>query len=234
MQNIYVYGDSWVSGCELGRFLNKDPGSDAPELAFPAQLQNFLNVPVKNKGITGSSTTTMLYQFLEELPRPKDIAIFCCTAKTRRLYFTKQGRKQEEQFTTDELLCNEYEDHEVTGRILSLLYLLCKEKNITPYFLNLFDTINLDNKLLSIIPNDNWLISKNQSVCSEIFDKEYFNQWDNHHNGNFREWIASNNASAIKYIKPCIAHPNLEGHNSIATYIAKELQRRKQCQIMTS
>jgi hypothetical protein len=225
---IYVYGDSWVSGCELARFSAdvKNPGDDAPELAFPACLQKLLNINVKNKGITGSSVTTMLYEFLQDIPNSGDTAIFCCSAKTRRMYFTKKGQKKEIQFTVDELLCNEYEDHAVTSRILGLLYLLCNERNIKSYFLNLFDTINLENFLLDTIPDNNWLIPKNQSICSKIFDDKYFNQWDNHHNGNFQQWIESNNALAIKYIRPCDAHPNLEGHENIANYIAKELQKR--------
>ena len=228
MNKIYIYGNSWVRGCELSQFVPEmnHAGKDVPYLAFPARLQELLNIEVINRGVTGSSVVTMVYQFIEQIPSTDDLAIFCCTAKTRRTFFTEDGNKVEHQFLMDDMIRNNREDHEVHARTLTLLYLLCKNYNVPCYFLHEFDTYNIDNPVLNVIPEDNWLIPKNKSICSEVFDNEFFNIYDNHHMGNFLEWIESKNENSKEYIKPCVAHPNIKGHQAIAEYISNQLQRR--------
>jgi len=95
----------------------------------------------------------------------------------------------------------------------------------TPWFFNMFTNIdNMNNILWDIIPDESWLIPKNANVVSQLFGGDN-NVWE--HEGNLFDWIMTENDAVKKYIRPCKAHPNLEGHQKIAEYIASELKNRK-------
>jgi len=83
---------------------------------------------------------------------------------------------------------------------------------------------NMNNILWDIIPDESWLIPKNANVVSQLFGGDN-NVWE--HEGNLFDWIMTENDAVKKYIRPCKAHPNLEGHQKIAEYIASELKNRK-------
>jgi len=75
------------------------------------------------------------------------------------------------------------------------------------------------------IPDKNWLIPKEESVLSTLFDPEFFHQFDHHNQGNFLNWLDTNNSNVITYIKPCQYHPNLNGHKRIAEFIADQIMK---------
>lgn len=216
---IWVYGDSWPDGCEL----ENDLGQSRPELAFPAMLAQKFNCQVINRAVTGSSQPFLIESFLDSQTQPGDIAIFCLTAKTRRMYRGINNEIVEQQFTHDEMLVNQYEDERVSAQVCALLYFLSKEIKVIPYFFNLFDTVRYGNKLQNVIPDNHWLIPQNHSVLSWLFDPVFFTRFADHHNGDFREWLDRNCDLVQKYIRPCIAHPNLHGHETIANFLADAL-----------
>jgi hypothetical protein len=224
---IYVFGDSWVAGCELGRFVtNGDTGADYPELAFPKKIEDLTKINVINLGETASSQPSIIEKLRDCDISVNDIAIFCLTAKTRRIYRLPNGDFYEQQYNEDEKLCNPYEDERVSSQTCALLYYMTKERLAHPLFLNLFDSVRYGDKTYNEIPNDCWLIPKTQSVVSYLYDTEFFSTWDHHHAGNFRDWLRSNRAQPKNYIQPCEAHPNINGHTLIAEFIVNELHRR--------
>lgn len=219
---LWFYGDSWPAGCELGNA----NGESRPDLAFPAIVGDLMSTPVVNQSVTGSSQPYMIEAFSASALEPGDLAIFCLTAKTRRMYRDTRNTIVEVQYHHEQLYVNEYEDERVSSQTCLLLYYLALEKKVIPYFFNLFDTIKHGNVLDAFIPDANWLIPNNHSVLSWIFDPVFFTKYANHHNGNFRDWLDRNCHLVEKYIRPSKAHPNFVGHRAIADMIVQELSAR--------
>lgn len=219
VMTIWIYGDSWPAGCEL----DNDHGQDRPNLAFPAIVAKKLSCASINLARTGSSQSYMIEALLDSEIQSNDITIFCLTARTRRMYRDADGKIVEIQFNPNELYSNRYEDDRVCAQNCALLYFLTREKKATPYFLNLFDAVNHNDQMYNLIPDHHWLIPKNHSVLSWIFDPEFFKNHKNHHTGDFTEWLNRNEDPVKKYIRPCIAHPNITGHRAIADFIVDAL-----------
>jgi hypothetical protein len=215
---IWFYGDSWPAGWELD---NKD--LNRLEMAFPAIVGHHLDCEIVNKAVGGSSQPYLIEAFLDSEPQAGDLMIFCLTAKTRRMYRTPKNEIVQQQFNHDECYVNQYEDERVSAQTCALLYFLCKEKNVTPYFFNLFDTVRHGDRLEKEIPDHHWLIPKNHSVLSWIFDPEFFTRFKDHHHGDFSEWLDRDCELVQKYIRPCKYHPNQTGHQAIADFIVGAL-----------
>lgn len=213
---VWVFGDSWPAGCEL----------KSSEFAFPTLIEQQLNVPVKNLSIIGTSQETMIEQFHDSQIESGDVAIFSCTAKTRRVYRTKHNLLDEIQFTVDEQYVNPYEDERVSAQCCSLLYYMTIARGGTPYFLNQFDTSVFDERMWKEIPEQHWLIPKDKSIISMLFDPDYFNRWNNHTSGDWSFWLDDNNSYCKKYIRPLDAHPNQLGHQVIADFIVSSLVKK--------
>jgi hypothetical protein len=220
---IWFYGDSWPAGCELAQ----DGNGDDPSRAFPTIVGQLLKTDIINKAVTGSSQEYMIEAFLESSVQKNDIVIFCCTAKTRRLYRTTDGTLFDVQFNPDETYVNPYEDERVSSHCCALLYHLAISRGATPYFLNQFDSSRYTDLMYNEIPTHCWLIPNQESILSCLFDPDFFHQWDHHHNGNFQEWLSTESDLVKKYIRPCQAHPNMVGHRVIANFIADQLLNQK-------
>jgi hypothetical protein len=225
---IWFFGDSWPAGCELELFLDtKDTSITAvPELAFPAMVGKLLNKTVINMAKTGASQEFMIESVLQSNINPNDIIIFCCTAKTRRMYRRPNGTIWERQFNHDSDYVNPYEDERVSSHCLSLLYYMSQARKANTYFFNLFDCVHYMDPMYQEIPENCWLIPIQESVLSYLYDSDFFHQWDHHHNGDFRQWLDTECLAVQKYIRPCQAHPNLDGHKLIAEYLVEQLRKR--------
>ena len=92
--------------------------------------------------------------------------------------------------------------------------------------MNLFDCVRYVDRMYLEIPEIHWLIPMKESVCSHLFDPDFFHQWDHHHNGDFKDWLDTESVLVQRYIRPCEAHPNFAGHELIARHVAKELVKR--------
>ena len=222
---IWFFGDSWPAGVELDR-IPKTTQHSHRDGAFPALVGERLQVDIVNKAIAGSSQESMLESLLDCNIKKDDIAIFCCTAKTRRLYRRDDGTTHGIQFQHDTTYVNPYEDERVSSHCCALLYYLCMSRGCTPYFFNLFDCVRYVDRMYLEIPESHWLIPKEESVLSWLFDPVYFHKYDHHHNGNFRAWLDTESELVQRYIRPCEGHPNLNGHNLIAEYLVEQLQKR--------
>jgi hypothetical protein len=217
---IWFYGDSWTVGAELAGTQN----NYNLENAYPSIINKKTGIATVNKGIEGSSQTRLIYQLSDSDTLPGDIAVFALTAKTRRMYMTDKNAIKEVQFSFNDLIVNHHEDHCVSSRTLSLLYYMCKRREIKCYFFNLFDTYWLSDKLFNEVPEECWLMPPSESVLSWLFDTTFFHRFKEHHNGDFREWLDRNCDLVKKYIRPCEAHPNLHGQETIADFLIEKLK----------
>lgn len=216
-KKIWFYGDSWPAGAEL------DQISKFPYPHFPNLIEKKTGIKTLNRSIPGSGQARILHQLLNSDIQPNDIAVFSLTVKTRRTYLTKDNKFNEMQFNGDETIVNHYEDHMNSATTVALLYYMCRQRSVTPYFLNLFDSNWLPNTMFNEVPDLCWIIPPSESVVSMLFDYDFFHRYDHHHEGDFQDWLDTKNEKVKKYIRPCIAHPNLLGHEIIADYIIKKL-----------
>ena len=218
---IGFFGDSWVAGCEL-----TGPGEGpSPELAFPSMFKKTCNF-----GKSGSSIDGLVDVLLDNL----DIthAIFCLTSAHRRKtidteHGTQDGflpnilskEKQQAQLTLDDPLHND----DLVAKYCSLLYFICNEHNIVPYFVNLFSGHALHSKVWKCIPDKCWIISPYKSLVSELFDTtNFFPEYGT--DGDYGLWITlSNNPDVKQYIHPCEGHPNINGHRVIANFLKEKV-----------
>lgn len=224
---IWCFGDSWTEGCELKRHFSNERvyGNDdvMPELAWPGIIQRLTNIETINLGITGSSQPRLIEQLHTCDVSAGDIALFGLTTRNRRVYRTPENTLDENQYVFDERFSNPYEDERVASQTCALLYYMCKERGVTPYFFNLFDSVRYVDLTYNEIPKESWIIPMDHSVVDTLFDAEFFSQWDHHIDYNFKLWIDTENSNVQEYIRPCDAHPNLNGHRRIAEYIINKL-----------
>jgi hypothetical protein len=123
---------------------------------------------------------------------------------------------------------NDYSDGWHAARNLALLYLLCEQKQIKPWFLNLFNVCYMDeykNSLSDFVPPEHWIIPKDQCLVQTVFDPDWFGQYQHYRNSDFYDWLQTNNECVQKYIRPCKEHPNFEGRKIIADVITASIRQ---------
>ena len=102
-----------------------------------------------------------------------------------------------------------------TTLLLNHLYLLCKEYNITPWFISQLSIIKL-NYFLNLIPEDRWLVPKNLCLVNKAFNIDKpISSW--------RDPGLTQSEEYQKFIAPCENHPNIEGHQTIAELLLERL-----------
>lgn len=237
---IGFFGDSFTAGAEAGADLNAPYGTatglsaDRPEFAFPSYFDNSINL-----GTSGGSNDFFVDQLVANLTNI-DVAVFCLTDANRRLYYDQDlclngMRVNEKQFgdnggigdmLSEEIsrLSNDTFDDYQCSRICALLYLLCIANNIKPYFVNVFCSQLGKSQLWNIIPEDCWIIPKNQCILNYCCnDTNSFVENPSHFPFSFRDWLDSNNEDVKKYIRPCDYHFNKSGHKVVADFLKKRI-----------
>lgn len=216
---IAFFGDSWVAGCEA----NEIDGTDCPEFAFPSHFKDSINL-----GVTGSSVDSIIDILYDNLDI--DTAVFCLTEPVRRIFYTKENKVIDGNVSLDnefkrELtsLSNDINDDMIVSRMCLLIYYICINHNIKPYFVNLFGSQYGVSKLWNLIPADNWLLPRDTCLVKELFDNsDWFPDYPNTA-GDYTYWLRDNNNDVNRYISPCDAHPNKIGHRTIAAFIDSKI-----------
>jgi hypothetical protein len=239
MNNIDLwFGDSYMVGAELsyshGPYtLNADnhlfvrPERDRPDLAYPHLVSTQRNVPYINLGKGGSSIEFQVMKLTQFCKNTHNFnttnytAFFSLPPQDRGFKITNQGKEIHEK-STDRKWWHMNKELDVTvynaTKLINYLYLLCKEYNITPWFFSQVSLVELNNEI-DIVPEENWLVSKNTCLINESFGlTECISSWEDRDN--------QNNPSFFVYIRPCENHPNILGHRVIAETILKKLPNK--------
>ena len=220
MATIYFFGDSWPVGCELEL---------ATQKPYPKLVGEMLTIPTVNCATGGSSQLEMLPKLLSSQIQPNDVAIFALTSPSRRFYYESNPTNCSDPIITWDFsltTVNDFNDTWMAGLSVYALYSWCLQHQVTPYFFNLFTTsynTEFHHLIWEEIPEDVWMLPKDTCVARELYDPEWYKQWDTLRNGDFADWLVTNNTQVNKYIKPCINHPNQAGHLVIAEMIVDHL-----------
>jgi len=227
----FWFGDSWTAGDEL---------TDTT-LSFPSLISNHFNSNCINLAVCGGSNDRMYFEFLNVLDKINpvtDTVFFALTEKSRICFFDETGKLKN-------LLVNGgYTNHNIhpyyekwykffdsdvqqnsnVYKILSLLHLICKTKKIKHFFFNAFST--LDSINLDLINDDYFLVPKNECVAQFLLKYKGDNNYAEmlYHNEKFtiEQW-QEQKLLVDKYFSPNWAHPNIDGHKTIAEELIKRI-----------
>jgi hypothetical protein len=219
-RTIWFFGASWPAGAELGRFRGGNDWTPDPNLSYPAIVGKDYNI--KNLSVIASSAPSFIEIFYDNNIQQNDICIYCLPPRTRRLFKDARNNIVEERHPYKWVSSTTYEDERIMAQTCALLYYITINRNAIPIFLNEIDVCQHNEEVYKEIPDENWLLPKSQSILN-IFDPEWAeNKKPNDHLLHY--WLDTNSKAVLKYIKPCEAHPNLEGHKKIAETIIERLQ----------
>ncbi len=220
MKTVHFYGDSWT--------LEYDPEKLIKDcVGYPSTIGKLLDVPVINHGVGGNSQMSMVDQFIRSNINPGDHAVFSLTSPSRRFYFNDNGQGINTTVDKNKESINDYQDSWVSALTCYSLINLCHLKQCQPWFVNLFNVSYQQewaHPLWNLIPQEVWLLPPNRCLVQDVFDPEWFSQFEIFRNSDFYDWLNTNNQAVNNYIRPCSHHPNLRGKNAIAEFLANKLK----------
>ena len=221
MTTLYFFGDSWPEG-------SSEDGKNPVIESYPTLVGQYLNLPIRNCSVGGTSQSDMIQQLLNCDIKAGDQAIFSLTSGARKFYYDKNGNpiNASSEIAMKHLdLSNDFNDTWLAAQTCYILYYYCRERLITPWFINTFNIAyhkNYHHKLWESIPDTPWIIPKDHCVI-EQFDPEFFGQWEDFRNSDFNDWLDTNNQQVQYYIRPFYNHPHTNGRKKIAEIIAEKL-----------
>ena len=222
MTTLYFFGDSWPAEGSI-------EGEKNPVIeSYPTHVGQYLNLPIRNCSVSGTSQSDMIQQLLNCDIKAGDQAIFSLTSGARKFYYDKNGNpiNASAEIAMKHLdLSNDFNDTWLAAQTCYILYYYCRERLITPWFINTFNIAyhkNYHHKLWESIPDTPWIIPKDRCVI-EQFDPEFFGRWEEFHNSDFNDWLDTNNQQVQYYIRPFHNHPHTNGRKKIAEIIAEKL-----------
>jgi len=237
MKKIYWFGDSWVAGDELEMLV---PDKEKYKYTFAQLVSNELEYECVNLGTSGSSIDDIAFEFsgiVSDLT-PDDIVIFCLTASHRITILGDEGERFQLRASDLENHNNllhpyteqwyKYFDTQPQRKYnydqnINLLHLWCKSIGVKHVFANLFSIE--DKSEFDIVPSSCWLTPREQCLAqlfnNPLFDTKGMINADGP-SITSKDWEYQIERLA-EYIRPCLGHPNIKGHITIANFIVKQL-----------
>jgi hypothetical protein len=221
MTQLYFFGDSWsAEGGEYNDLIRIKHDS------YPTMIGKMLGVESKNYSQSGTSIEHTLIQMLKSDIKAGDHAVFSLTAPARRMYYLNERYIKHTAVDPNREAMNDTNDQWQAVTSLLLIYLICQQRNIQPWFINTFNISCYNTQhdhLWDMIPRDCWILGRTTCIVRELFDPVFHSRYELYKNSNFDEWLSHNNQQVQQYIRPCENHPNLQGRILIAEFIGNFL-----------
>lgn len=236
---FYWFGDSWVFGDELELQVDQ---TQQHLHTFAHKVSEHFGAKCVNLSQCGSSVMSLPLQFkntVKNINPDSDRVFFFLTASHRTSLFDDQGQiknilpmgytiKHNIHKHCDQwykYFDNSFQRLYNYDSTISLLYLWCRSLAIRCYFSNIF-TVEKDT-LIDCSDEFAWLLPKTQCISQWILpvvDPENGSPITDDHPGLTTQQWQQQQPWIEKYIKPCYAHPNIEGHSRIAKNIIEILE----------
>jgi hypothetical protein len=234
----YWFGDSWLVGDELELVV---PVQQRDQYVFPKLFSDHYNARSIVIAESGSAIDVIPYQFnqiVDEI-QPNDQIFFCLSAGHRVTIFDEHGNPK--QITPGPNYSGSAHPHNTMwykyfdtpsqrvynyDRTINLLWLWCQHKQLQCWFLNLFTTA--PTTLMSLIPNNHWLVPRDQCIAQFIMpliDNESGMVIDNDCSRLTTEQWENHKRHLEQYVRPGYCHPNIQGHQHIADELIKIYDR---------
>lgn len=227
MTKLYFFGDSWpAEGGEYNDLVRVKHDS------YPTMIGKMLGVESRNHAKSGTSIEHTLIQMLASDIGPGDHAVFSLTAPSRRMFYVSPRNIRHTAVDLNRDAVNDTNDQWQAVKTLLLIYFVCQQRQINPWFINTFNISCYDHthdELWNMIPSQCWILDRRTCIVSELFDPVFHSRYQLYNNSNFDEWLLHNNQQVQQYIRPCENHPNLQGRIRIAecigTFLASKLDK---------
>jgi hypothetical protein len=207
-KQLVTFGDSWPAGAELQDLT----------LRFPDVIANQLNLTSLNLSQCSTSIDHAVLEFLNFIKNNNyqdSVVLFCITAVERNIYFNN-GNPCELHPTRNDLESLNYYAHiysQELGEFNRVKNILLVQELCQRFQLPVFFVCNWNN-----LPTNNLINIDNFYKKSLV---EILNIPNAESNKNFFE-----ERTRSKYIKPNQGHPNVQGHNLIATELFHWIQEK--------
>ena len=235
----FYFGDSWVFGDELELQVGE---SSRKKHTFAELVSRHFQARCVNLSSCGSSVSSIPMQFKEiirDLDPTIDRVFFFLTANHRTCMFDDSGEIKNILLSPYSKKHNTHPYQEQWYKYfdnpaqrlynydssINLLYLWCKSIGVTCHFSNIF-TVEHES-IIDCTPNSAWLLPKNKCIAEWILPVINPNTFsvvtDDHPDLTDDQW-KQQKPLVEQYIRPCYAHPNINGHKKIAQHIIDLLE----------
>lgn len=236
----YWFGGSWVYGDELTVIA---PGTSRADYAFPYLVSRNFNADCINLAGRGDSIDCTLLNFYKIIPDlTLDSVIFFCLPTIHRVsFFDENGNLKN-------ILPNGYKNthnmHDYSNEwykyfdtipqriyhqncMVNLLHFWCTNLKVRHWFF--YDSYTQIENMMDVTPEEIWLLPRHQCLTQLILPlvNEKTKQVILHDEPllTTQEW-ETQKPYIEKYIRPCYAHPNIEGHKEISEKLINLLIER--------
>ena len=236
-RTFYWFGDSWPCGDELE---NEVPESEKINYAYPKLVSDHFQAKCVVCAATQASVDGLPWQFINNLNGYKkgDKLFFGLPPSSRTLkffngnpYYIAPGYDE----WGDELkiraeqwykyFVNDLQEAYSYDMSINLLYLWCQELEVVPYFYNIF-TLPKQN-LKCIVPQNHWILDKKTALAEVLLAIYNFGihgfPTDDQPELLVEDW-KKQSQSIKEYILPNELHPNVKGHQKLASYLISILE----------
>lgn len=226
MTKLYLFGDSWAE--ENGEYEEIYQAGKAKEIprSLGKLISELCELEYSCHAKGGSSQFGIFMQLLNSDIQPGDVAIFVLTSPSRRTYFDDKGNSTTVMVDLRPEYVSDYQDSWLSAVFCFSMLQYCISKGIKPLFVNTFNIGYIELcPLWNSIPDEYWILPADTCVVRELYDPEWFKQYENYRNSDFAEWLDADPKSVSVYIRPCIVHPNMEGRRAMANAISTAVKK---------
>lgn len=224
MTVLHIFGDSWADENSEPEGLYNRGVIDTPPQSFAKLTAELCGLQYRCHARGGASQADMFLQLQNSNIQSQDVAVFLLTSPSRRTYFDDQGKQFTMAVDLQEQYVNDHQDSWLAALHCFAMQQFCVTNNVTPLFVSTFNVNYVElSPLWEQIPKHNWILPPTTCMVRELFDPEWFGQYNTYHNNDFYDWLHSGSPGVQKYIRPCKDHPNMAAREVMAGVVASAI-----------
>jgi hypothetical protein len=224
MTVLHIFGDSWADeNSELEELYSRGKIDSLPQ-SFARLTAELCGLQYRCHARGGASQADMFLQLQNSKIQSQDVAVFLLTSPSRRTYFDDQGKQFTMAVDLQKQYVNDHQDSWLAALHCFAMQQFCVANNVTPLFVSTFNVNYVELcPLWEHIPKHNWILPPSTCMVRELFDLEWFGQYNTYHNNDFYDWLHSQSPGVQKYIRPCKDHPNMAAREVMASVVASAI-----------
>jgi hypothetical protein len=224
MTVLHIFGDSWAAENSELEKLYSGGKIDSPPQSFARLTAELCGLQYLCHARGGASQADMFLQLQHSKIQSQDVAVFLLTSPSRRTYFDDQGKQFTISVDLQKQYVNDHQDSWLSSLHCFAMQQFCLSNNVTPLFVSTFNVNYVELcSLWEHIPKHHWILPPTTCMVRELFDPEWFGQYDIYRNNDFYDWLHSQSPGVQKYIRPCNDHPNMAAREVMASVVASAI-----------
>ena len=224
MTVLHIFGDCWADEHSEPELLYSSGVIKTPPQSFASLTADLCGLQYRCHACSGASQAEMFFQLQNSRIQSQDVAVFLLTSPSRRTYFDEQGKQCTIPVDLQKHYVNDYQDSWLASLHCFAMQQFCVSNNVTPLFVSTFNVNYVElSPLWEHIPEHHWILPPTTCMVRELFDPEWFGQYDTYRNNDFYDWLHSESLGVQKYIRPCKEHPNMTAREVMSSTVASAI-----------